>query len=718
MSAGARRVRELRELLDRANRAYYADASPIMSDPEFDRLLLELAGLEREHPELDDPTSPTRRVGGEPVAGFETVVHAVPMLSIDNVYDRAGLGEWVERVGRGLGATRDESGRLAVGRERVDFVCDPKIDGVALSLRYEGGVMVRAVTRGDGTQGDDITANARAIRSIPMRLAGEAPAVLEVRGEVYFPLSEFARVNAEREAAGEEAFLNPRNACAGTLKQLDPRATASRRLAFVAHGKGEISEAGFARGHWEFLGRVRALGLPTSPEARSCESASVLWEVIEAFAARRHALDAMTDGMVARVDRFEWQDRLGVTSKSPRWVTAFKYPPERGRTRLIRVEAQVGKTGKITPRAVMEPVLLAGTEVRHATLHNWGMVRARGLCEGDTVEVEKAGEIIPQVVGVDVTTRARKARAIMPPEACPVCGGVVEVEPPGVPPEEETQRRCVNPECPAQIRERLVWFAGRKQMDIDGLGEQTIDQIRATGTIPLQTYADIFRLREHRAALVELDRMGEKKVDNLLEGIERAKGRGLARLLSGMGIRHVGSSTAKQLARLFRDADALLHAEEWQLRPKSLGKKEALERGLDPDPRNRVETGLGAETAPVVRAYFQSEQARRTFQELRDAGVDLSSRDFVEPGRGVAAAGPFAGKTVVLTGTLESFDREALKEELEKRGAKVSGSVSKNTSLVIAGREAGSKLDKARELGVEVWDEARLLAALAALAEG
>lgn len=713
MSAKSR-IQELRALLNRANRAYYLDAAPIMPDLEFDRLLAELADLEARHPEFNDPASPTRRVGEEPAEGFETVAHEEPMLSIDNTYDRAGLDDWIDRVARGLGAVRGRGGRLELPSGPVRFAADPKIDGVALSIRYEDGEFVRAVTRGDGTRGDDITPNARAIRSIPLRLEGPgAPrGVLEVRGEVYFPISEFVRVNEDRERNDEEPFLNPRNSCAGTLKQLDPRVTAARRLAFVAHGRGRVDDPGFAGGHAEMLARYRALGIPTSPDWKPCIDPEEVWDAIDEFAGRRHSLDAMTDGMVVRVDDFGHQQRLGSTSKSPRWIVAFKYPPERKTTRLIRVEAQVGKTGKITPRAVMQPLLLAGTVVRHATLHNWGLVRAKGLREGDEIEVEKAGEIIPQVIAV--SKRSETGTAIRPPETCPVCGGPVEVEPPGATGEAETARRCVNPECPAQVRERLIWFAGRKQMDIDGLGEQTVDQIRATGTIPLATYADIFRLKDHRAALVGLDRMGEKKVDNLLAGIERAKGRGLARLLSGMGIRHVGSTTARQLARLFPDAGTLLAAEEWQLRPKSLSKSEADAHGLDPDPKARAETGLGVETAPVVLAYLRSEAARRTFDELRDAGVDLKSHEYA-PASVRPTSGPFAGKTIVLTGTLRSYEREALKEVLESLGARVSGSVSGKTGLVIAGEAAGSKLDKAKELGVEIWDEPRLLDALKSL---
>ena len=728
MSADTERARivELRTLLERANRAYYTDIAPIMPDAEFDRLLAELGDLERRHPELDDPTSPTRRVGGEAIKGFKSVRHAVPMLSIDNTYSEADVREWYARVLKGLGA-----GGLFDGQgEPPRLVCDPKIDGVALSLRYEKGVLVSAVTRGDGTTGDDVTHVAKTVRTIPLRLHHakgqkarpiDVPAVLEVRGEIYLPLKEFERINAERDAADEDVFMNPRNAAAGALKQLDPRIAATRRLAFSVHGRGEVSEPDggpFSRSHSEFLESARALGLPINPHTVVCTTIDEALQAIGKFDSMRRGLDCATDGMVVRVDSFTLQDRLGTTTKSPRWIIAFKYPAERKTTTLLRVEHQVGKTGKITPRAVMEPVLLAGTVVQHATLHNYGQVRKKDIRVGDTIEIEKAGEIIPYVVGVVVAKRPRGAKAIEAPEKCPECSGPVEVEPPEAEgdPQQESGRRCVNPECPAQIREKLIWFAGRKQMDIAGLGEQTVDQIRSQSKVPLNRFADIFRLKSHRDELVALDRMGDRKVENLLAGIEAAKSRGLGRVLAGLGIRHVGDATAKLLARMFPDIDALLAASVDHLMPKALKKDQAIALGLPAATEDRPETGLGKDTAPAVHAYLHSRAARRTFDELREAGVDLTSHDFVKAGSAPArgANGPFAGKKVVLTGTLERYERQDLAELLESMGAKVSGSVSKSTDLVIVGGSPGSKLDKARELGVETWDEARLLKELGA----
>jgi len=718
------RIRELRTLLDRASRAYYVDAAPIMPDAEFDRLLAELADIESRHPDLDDPASPTRRVGGELVGGFKAVRHAVPMLSIDNTYNESEVREWYARVLKGLGS--DDDGLFGTGDAggAPQLVCDPKIDGVALSLRYEHGTLISAVTRGDGATGDDVTHIARTVRPIPLTLVGRGrhppiPDVLEVRGEIYLPLTEFARINAEREASDEDVFMNPRNAAAGTLKQLDPKVAATRRLGFSVHGRGEITEGPggpFARSHWEFLESSRALGLPVNPHSKKCETIDDALRDVREFDATRHTLDYATDGMVVRLDAFDLQRRMGTTSKSPRWVIAYKYPAERKTTTLVRVEHQVGKTGKITPRAVMEPALLAGTVVKHATLHNYGQVLKKDIRIGDTIEIEKAGEIIPYVIGVVPEKRPRGAGRVAPPETCPECDGPVEVEPPEAEsdPALETARRCVNPECPAQLREKLIWFAGRKQMDIAGLGEQTVDQIRAHSTVPLNSFADIFRLKDHKQALLGLERMGEKKVDNLLAGIEAAKSRGLGRVLAGLGIRHVGDTTAKMLARLFPDVDALLAASVEHLMPRALKKDRALSLGFPEDPQDRPETGLGKDTAPAVHAYLHSRAARRTFDELRESGVDLSSRDHVKPGQkpSRASSGRFAGKTIVLTGTLENYERGDLSEVLESLGAKVSGSVSKKTDLVVYGASPGSKLDKARELGVEAWDEATLLKAL------
>lgn len=728
------RLDELRDLLERANRAYYTDAKPIIPDAQFDRLMVELRELEHKHPELDDPSSPTHRVGGEPIAGFSTVRHAVPMLSIDNAYDEQAVRDWYNRVLKGLG---EAGGSLfdTSPTPSPTIVCDPKIDGVALSLRYEAGRLVQALTRGDGASGDDVTHIARTIRQIPLVLAapaGAVPQVLEIRGEVYLPLSEFNRINAERQATEEDAFMNPRNAAAGSLKQLDPKAAAKRRLAFSPHGRGQVIDGDapspFNQTHSAFLAALTSLGFATNPHTTICNTIDQALTAIQRFEKTRRTLDYATDGMVIRLDAFSLHQKLGTTSKSPRWIVAYKYPPERKATRLIRVEHQVGKTGKITPRAVMEPVLIAGTTVQHATLHNYGWLSKirtdlslgeekdpkTHLCTGDLIEVEKAGEIIPYVVRVILKERPKGATPVHPPEHCPVCKGPVEIEA-GGPGGEETVRFCLNPECPAQVREKLIWFAGRKQMDIEGLGEKTVDLIRATPAIPLNSFADIFRLKDHRAALVELDRMGEKKVDNLLAGIEKAKSAGLARVLAGLGIRHLGDTTARMLARLYPDLDSLLAAEVGRLMPKALGKDDAARLGFAADPSDRPETGLGKETAPAVHEYLHSKAAGHTFDDLKAVGLDLGSREYVNAGAQSVPDSAFKGKTIVLTGALSGYEREDLSRLLESFGARMSGSVSKKTDLVIVGESPGSKLDKARELGIQTWDEDRLTRELANL---
>ncbi len=794
------RVEELRAMLERANRAYYVDAAPVMSDVEFDRLLAELAQLERDHPELDDPESPTHRVGGEPIDGFETVPHAEPMLSIDNTYDlgrkdNKGLLDWHDRVVKDLGV----GGGLFGGSGGPVLVADAKIDGIAMSLRYEHGRLARAITRGDGTKGDDVTANVRTIRAVPLTLTGATrsgvPDVLEIRGEVYFPLKEFERVNKEREAEGEDLFLNPRNAAAGTLKQLDPKITASRRLGFVAHGKGEISDRKFAASHSQFLERLKGMGMPVNTPLAVTDDIDKVVKAIRDFDSRRHKQQFATDGVVVRLDSLSQQEELGFTSKSPRAFVAYKYPAERKTTVLIRVDPQVGKSGRITPRAVMEPVLLAGTVVQHASLHNYGRVRDASTSPdepdaprtdirvGDTVYVEKAGEIIPYVAGVVLSKRPNRATQIDAPTECPVCSGPIEIEydqsrlatidrfsklpdlvkrdkqllaktiglarreqiaarlekderallagpPKPIGPNDETARTCLNPECPAQVREKLIWFAGRRQMDIDGLGDKSVDRIRSSGHIPLNSFADIFRLREYRKDLVTLGwrdpREGQQDkerkldattmVDNLLAAIEVAKTRGLSRLLAGMGISHVGDATAKTLCKLIEDLDDLLALPEPLLRPKTLTQAEARPYlshrkaellGLSLPSKDRPETGLGAETARPVYDYLHSAPARKAFRELFELGVDLSSHEFSR-GSNPEHAQPLSGLTFVITGSFGDLSRDELTERVESLGGKVSSSVSSKTSVVIAGDSPGSKLDKAAELGIAVWDLARL----------
>ena len=665
----SQRILDLRNLLERANRAYYVDAEPIMSDRDFDQRLRELADLEAAHPELADPDSPTQRVGGEPVEGFESAAHAVPMTSIDNTYSVEDLRAWFDRVLRGLDQSTDDL--FGTG---IDLVCDPKIDGVAISLRYEHGRLVSATTRGDGTTGDVITSNIRAMRSIPLRLdVADPPEVVEIRGEIVMPNDAFDRVNAEREAAGEPLFANARNSTAGTLKSLDPRITASRGLRFIAHGRGETIGVEVET-YAGFLDLVRGWGVPANDHSQAFGTIEDVVARIEAFREERNELGFGVDGMIVRVDRFDLQATLGATAKAPRWAIAFKYPAEQARTRLVAVDWQVGKGGTLTPRATMEPVFVAGTTVQHATLHNIEEIGRKDLRIGDCVIIEKAGEIIPQVVEAVERERTGAETPIEPPASCPDCGGAVEQEGPKL--------FCVNPECPAQFRERLKWFVARDQMDVDGMGEKLVDQLVDAALV--HHFADIFELT--RDQLLGLERMGEKSADNLLEALEAAKTRGLTRVLAGLGIRHIGASAAKVLARHYADADALLSA--------SVDDLETL-----PD--------FGEITARSLHDHLASDAARDAFRRLAATGVSLESDRFGAEAVGVVDS-PVAGKTVVITGTLEDWGRKELAARLESLGATVTGSVSKKTDLLIAGEKAGSKLEKATSLGVEVWDEPTL----------
>ncbi len=682
MGAAAKaEIAHLTELLDRANSAYYIDASPLMSDGEYDRLLAELVELERAHPEFADSASPTSRVGGAPIDGFASVTHRKRMQSIDNTYDIDGLRTWAARCQKSLGVA-------------PRLTADPKIDGLAVSLRYESGLLVEAATRGDGSVGDLITNNAQAIRAIPLRLRSNAgapsiPAVLEVRGEIYMPNAEFERINAEREARGEALLANARNSAAGTLKSLDPKVVAARRLAFIAHGRGEC-EGEIATGHLEFLANLKAWGIPVSRDSVACAGIDEAVAAVEQFASRRGALAYGVDGMVVRVNEFAQQEQLGSTEKSPRWIVAFKYPAERRSTRLVDVVWQVGKGGTMTPRATMEPVVVAGSTVRHATLHNIEEIRRKDIRIGDLVEVEKAGEVIPQVIGPVLSARSGSERVIEPPTKCPSCGAEIVQEGPKL--------FCSDPACPAQMRERLIWFVGRDQMAIEGLGERIIDQLFDAGMV--RHYADLFSLDRNalatltsesvdRSGRVTLRRLGEKTADAILSSAAEAKTRGLARVLASLSLRHMGIAAAKTIARAFADIAAVECATAQQF--------EAL-----PD--------LGEITAASFAHDFASAGLKETFRRLASVGVDLTSKEFAAASAGgEGKETPFRGKTIVLTGTLDGIDRRALTALLEREGARVTGSVSAKTHLVIAGAEAGSKLDKARELGIDVWDEARLV---------
>ncbi len=619
-------IAALRDQIRKHDRHYYVEAAPVISDLEYDKLVARLKELEAAHPELVMSDSPTQRVGGELIEGFLTVAHARPMYSIDNTYSAEELRKWARRAfeatdstlakivaelaavdadeavlkGQRGDAARQErvalEARRSALRAKYDasldtadkagypiadgYLADPKVDGVAINLRYERGRLVLAATRGDGQRGDDVTHNVRTIRAIPLTLHKDdsfpIPAVVEVRGEIYMPTAEFQRMNQAVVAAGEEPFANPRNATAGTLKQLDSRVVAQRRLQMVAHGRGEIAGESFTL-HSEFLEALAVWGIATNPLTRKCASIDDVWKMIEEFGAQRSQLPYGVDGVVVRVDRNDLQAKMGYTSKFPRWCIAYKYAAEQAVTQLVNVDWQVGKSGKLTPRAVMEPVFVAGTTVQHASLHNLGEVRRKDIRIGDTVVIEKAGEIIPQVVRVLTEHRPNGLQPISPPERCTECGGEIEIEydqrrardietwpvkverelarakkedrepteiakPEPLSEADETGRYCINPECPAQLRERMIHFSGRGQMDIEGLGEKVIHQLADAGL--LNSFGDIFALPEKRDAVLALERMGEKKAHNLFAGIEAAKERGLARVLAGLGIHHIGSTAA------------------------------------------------------------------------------------------------------------------------------------------------------------------------------
>ncbi len=674
--SAAKQIEKLREEIRRHDHAYYALAQPVVSDREYDRLFDELKALEARHPELVTPDSPTQRVAGGPIAGFRQVRHAVPMLSIDNTYSPQELREFDGRIARLL-----ES-------EAWRYVVDPKVDGVAVSLTYESGGLSLAATRGDGATGDDITHNARTLRSVPLRLTGQdVPIVVEVRGEIYWPTEDFRRFNRQREEAGEATFANPRNATAGTLKQLDPRNLAGRGLMFVAHGVGRLEPMSI-RSASELFDRFDGWGIPTNPHRFTAGSIDEVIDRLDSWDRERRGLPYETDGLVIKVDSFSQRDRLGTTSRYPRWCIAYKFAAEQAETVLEAVDFQVGKLGTITPRAIMRPVLLSGTTVRHASLHNFDQVERLGVMIGDTVVVEKAGEIIPQVVSVVADKRPRGAKPIERPTRCPVCSGDVEQDEGGV------YLRCINPACDAQLKERLRHFCGRDQMDIESLGEVMIEKLVDGGFV--HGFADIYGLparREEVAAItIEHERkskdgaikkvtaaFGETRTEKLVAGIEKSKSQPLSRVLAALNIRHVGASTAQLLAEEFGSIDELMAADEARLEE------------ID---------GVGPELAHSVHHFFASAAGRETIDALRAAGVNME-----QPRRKVVADSPIAGKTVVVTGTLERFGRKAIEDLIKEFGGKPSGSVSKKTDYLVAGESAGSKLAKARELGVEVLDE-------------
>lgn len=656
-----KRVAELNKLLHEYEHAYYVLDKPLVPDAVYDQLLHELIALEKENPSLIYPDSPTTRVGGTAVDGFKKVTHRFPMLSLSNAFGEEDLRDFDRKI------------RQAIG-DNFSYVCELKIDGLAISLKYENGVFVQGATRGDGTVGEDITANLKTIRAIPLRL--KEPVTIEVRGEAYMPKKSFETLNQKREENGEETFANPRNAAAGSLRQLDPKIAASRNLSTFIYAIGGDGEAYGIDSHAEMLDYLETLGFPSNRERQLCATIDDVLTFISKWTENRQNLPYEIDGIVVKVNRYAHQDELGFTAKSPRWAIAYKFPAEEVVTKILDIELTVGRTGVITPTAILEPVLVAGSTVGRASLHNEDLIREKDIRIGDTVIVHKAGDIIPEVVGVILEQRPEDAVPFEMPTHCIACESeLVRIE-------GEVALRCVNPTCPAQIAEGIKHFVSRNAMNIDGLGEKVVEQLLRENYI--KDVSDLYHLQVEQ--LVKLERMGEKSATNLVNAIERSKENSMERLLFGLGIRHVGEKAAKILSEQFETIDSLMEATEEQL---------------------TAIFEIGEKMADSVVTYFQQDEVKELISRLKDVGVNMKYKGKkvqVEIGEN-----PFAGKTIVLTGKLSQLTRNEAKAKIEELGGTVTGSVSKKTDLVIAGEDAGSKLTKAQELGIEVWDENRLV---------
>ncbi|MCA0150200.1 NAD-dependent DNA ligase LigA [Rossellomorea vietnamensis] len=656
-----KRINELHERLNQYNYEYHVLDKPSVPDSEYDQLLRELIELEDQFPELKSADSPSQRVGGTILDSFEKVEHRTPMLSLGNAFNEEDLRDFDRRV------------RQAVG-EDFSYVCELKIDGLAVSLRYEDGAFVQGATRGDGSIGEDITSNLKTIRSIPLKISEKMS--FEVRGEAFMPKGSFEALNKIKEEKGEEPFANPRNAAAGSLRQLDPKIAASRNLDIFLYALADIGDTGIDS-HSEGLDTLDKLGFKTNPERKRCASIEEVLEFVGKWTDERPNLSYDIDGIVIKVDSLDQQQELGTTAKSPRWAIAFKFPAEEVVTVLKEIELSVGRTGVVTPTAILEPVRVAGTTVQRASLHNEDLIREKDIKIGDHVVIKKAGDIIPEVVNVLEDKRTGDEQDFLMPTHCPECESeLVRLE-------GEVALRCINPKCPAQIREGLIHFVSRNAMNIDGLGEKVISQLFREKLI--EDVADLYRLE--RDQLLQLERMGEKSVDNLLEAIQTSKGNSLEKLLFGLGIRHVGAKAAKTLAQEFGSMDRLMDA-----------RKEELTNVNE----------IGDKMADAIVAYFENDEVKELMQELKEAGVNLEYKG-PKPVSASDVDSYFAGKTIVLTGKIERLSRNEAKEKIEMLGGKVTGSVSKKTDLVIAGEEAGSKLTKANDLNIEVWDEDKLM---------
>lgn len=651
-----RKISKLREEIAYHEKKYYTDNDPQISDYEFDLLVRELKDLEALHPDLVIPESPTQRVGEKPVEGFPTVTHRLPMLSLDNCFTVEELREFEERI------------RKLLPGQKIEYTAELKIDGLGISILYRKGRFSRGVTRGDGVRGDEVTANVKTIRSLPLEI--KETREVEVRGEVYLPFDSFQKLNQEQEKQGRALFANPRNAASGSIRQLDPREVAARRLdafLYYIYVDGREPET-----QWDSLQRLKELGLKINPHSRRCPDLQDAIDFWEEFREKRDRLDHDVDGIVIKVDAAEQRNALGTTAKSPRWAISFKFPARQATTKVREIHVQVGRTGALTPVAVLEPVKLSGITITRSTLHNEGEIERKDIRVGDWVLLERSGDVIPRVVAAMKDRRTGKEKKFVFPLRCPVCGSVT------FRPEGEAISRCTNLSCPARLRESLLHFASRRAMNIEGLGDALVDQLlakRLVGTIP-----DIYSLRFED--LVELERMGPKSAQNLLEEIEKSKQRDLAALLFALGIRHVGERLAQTLARHFRSLDALARAEREEL--------------------TEVED-VGPTVAESIVFFFQQPENIALIRRVEKAGVNFRSR------REQAGKRPLEGKTFVISGTLAGFAREEAKELIEKRGGKVSSSVSRQTDFLVVGESPGSKLDRARELGIVILNEGDFL---------
>lgn len=654
-ASAEKRVEELKDLLNRANKAYYQDAQPFISDREFDEALEELKKLEQEF-DLETEDSPTQRVGGEPSSEFPTVEHPVPMLSLDNTYNEEELRDFDRRV------------RDILGHTNFTYACELKFDGASIRLRYENGEFVLGATRGDGERGDDITQNLKTIRDIPLTVNGNPPDVLEIRGEAYMEKEAFVRMNENRKEQGLQPFANPRNSTAGSLKMQDSREVARRPIKFFAFDL-LLDKSDSEQTHQTKIALLKELGFPVCEYFEVCKSIDDVFDIIERWGKLRPDLPYETDGVVLKVNEEKYYQELGTTSKFPRWAIAYKFEAEQATTVINSITLQVGRLGKITPVAELQPVLLAGTTVKRASLHNEDEIRRKDIRPGDTVVVEKAGEIIPQVVSVVNPDAADRNPPFSMPENCPACGEeLVKLD-------EEVAWRCINPQCPPQVRERVTHFASRDAMDIEGLGEAVVELLLDNELI--KTYADLYSL--NKEDITPLERMGEKSAQNLIDAIEKSKKQSLDRVIYALGIRFVGKTVAKDLANHFRSLEALIKA--------------------DVDTMTDIDS-IGPKIAESVVAFFQKEKNIELIRKLKDAGLTL------EQEQTELISEKLEGKKIVLTGTLPTYTRKEAKELIEKHGGTTTSSVSKNTDYVLAGESPGSKLNKAQTLNVKILNEA------------